>query len=443
MAAAAFLTSAAAQNFVYLNQFATLAEDIQADVTGTYMTVDSTRQVFPTASQFGKVISLRKFNNQTGAEEWSRELVRNENVIFSLNPKVALDFSGVYVSYSEPSVSSALQTRVVVQKYHRDGTLLWRRELATVNNEAAGAVAAANGFVYVATLLQSGSGNQLYRLDPATGAVVGSTPAGPKTLVNGLGADSSGIYLLAGFSPLTVRKFDLNGLPVWVREVGAGSVSGRDLLVHPSGIWAHAYQFSDQKAIVVRFDANGNTLLTDSFQSSSSAGAISPSSLVAVADGVIAAGAVSGGLAGVAGIGLADVYVRKYGFDGAVQSNLVAGQAGFEFFQPQFVFADGALQIGGRSNGTWAGNPPDNGTRALLGRLTLPVPPPQSLTSILDTIPGSSANPLRNRVGAVCNQLDSLLRDLQSQRGKQLPPVPADLAATKVGEAQTLLGCKP
>jgi hypothetical protein len=414
------------QTVTYFHQFATGVENLVADETGTYMIVDDTRLVFNATGLFlpNRALSLRRYNNANGAE--------TDNVA---GLGLALDSTGIYISLTEISP----RRRPVVLKYRRDGTLLWRIELSNSNQERVHNVAAANGFVYAETIRSGAvSVSFIYRIDPATGAILAATESTP-FFAQEFTADSTGLYGLTGGPSGGLRKWDLNGNFVWERKADNGnSLSPEAILAHPTGIYAGGLQFPDGSGVITRFDRDGNRIFSTNIVA---AGQVTIRGLFPAPDGIWATGVALDGLPGLPPIGDNDLFVRKYSFDGTAQSTFLIGQPTFGFFQPEFAVVGGAVQIGGTGFGTWPGNAPDTLRRALLAQVTLPPPPIQSLTSIFNTFPPHSGNSFRNRMGSICNQLSSLVRDLESQRGRQLPAQPADLALGKVGEVQTLLGC--
>ncbi|MCU0244925.1 MAG: hypothetical protein MUC42_00025 [Bryobacter sp.] len=426
---------AVCQDLAYLHQFATIPNDMVADETGVYLTVDDTRAVFPGSNVLNKAITFRKFSLLTGAEEWSRELWTNANLGAGLGAYVAMDFSGIYVSLNVPL--SANTRKATLRKYHRNGSLLWTSEITTSTQESIMAITAANGLVYAITN-SPGVGNILYRIDPNTGAALSVTPAGTSQQVNRLKAGPGGIYSFGSVNPALLRKFDLAGNLVWERAVTPGFTVGLALVVHPTGIYAGGQR--GVEGFLVRFDENGN-VVSNTTIAPNPAGNLSIRDLVAAPDGIFVMGTAAGGFPGQTQFGTLDTFVRKQTFGGDVRQTFVFGSPGFTLSPSASALAGNAFFVYGLTSGTYPGNVPFDFQRAALARINLPEADQRSLASILAEIPSPAGNSLRNRANAICNQLSGLLRDLQNQRGPLISPDQTDLAIAKIGEVQTLMGC--
>lgn len=428
---------AVCQDLAYLHQFATIPNDMVADETGVYLTVDDTRAVFPGSNVLNKAITFRKFSPLTGAEEWSRELWTNANLGAGLGSYVAMDFSGIYVSLNVPLTAST--RKATLRKYHRNGSLLWTSEITTSTQESIMAITAANGLAYAITN-SPGVGNLLYRIDPNTGAALSVTPAGTSQQVNRLKAGPGGIYSFGSVNPALLRKFDLAGNLVWERAVTPGFTVGLALLVHPTGIYAGGSRQSANEGFIVRFDENGNVVSSGSI-APNPGGQVVVNDLTAAADGIFVSGRANGGLPGQIQLGMVDTFIRKQSFAGDVRQTYVLGSPGFTLTPSAAALTGNAFFLYGLTNGTYPGNAPLDNLRAGLARINLPEADQQSLASILAEIPSPAGNSLRNRSNAICSQLSALLRDLQNQRGPAIPAAQADLAIAKIGEVQTLMGC--
>lgn len=427
---------AACQELTYLHQFATIPNDMVADETGIYLTVDDTRALFPASPALNKVITLRKHSVLSGAEEWSRELWTDPNLGVAFGSSVARDFSGIYVSLNVPL--TAATRNPTIRKYRRNGDLLWISELTASTQESIMTIAAANGVVYA--VANSFAGNSLYRVDPNTGAVLSVTPAGSSQQVNRLDAGPGGVYTFGGVNPALLRKFDLAGNFVWERTVMPGSTVGLALLVHPTGVYAGGSRQDASEGYLVRFDENGNVVSSSSI-APNPGGQVVLNDIAAAPDGILLSGRADGGLPGQFQLGTVDTFIRKQSFNGDALQTFVLGSAGF-IFTPSAVAATGdAFFLYGLTTGTYPGNPPFDNLRAGLARIDLPGSEQQSLASILAEITSPAANGPRNRVNAICNQFSSLLRDIQNQRGRLFPASQADLAIAKIGEVETLIGC--
>jgi hypothetical protein len=433
-------TIAVCQDIAYLHQFATLPNDMVADETGVYLTIDDTRTLFPASAVLNKAITFRKFGLLTGAEEWSRELWTNSNFGAGNGAFVAMDFSGIYVSLNEP-LSSATARKATVRKYHRAGSLEWISEITTSTQENIMAITAANGVIYVVTN-SPGVGNILYRLDPNSGAVLSATSGGSSQQVNRLKAGPSGVYSFGSVNPAVLRKFDFAGNFVWERAIAPGFTVGLALLVHPTGIYVGGPRQSDNEAFLVRFDENGN-IVSSSSVASNPGGQVSIRVITAAADGILLTGTATGGLPGQIQKGTTDVFVRKQSFSGDVLQTYILGSPGFLFTPSAAALTGNTFFVYGLTSGTYPGNIPFDSMRAGLARINLPADAQRSLSSILAEIPSPAGNSLRNRANAICNQLSVLPQDIQNQRGPFISADQADLAIAKIGEVQTLMGCTP
>lgn len=428
---------AVCQDLGYLHQFATLPNDMIADETGVYLTVDDTRALYPASAVLNKAITLRKFGLLTGAEEWSRELWTDPNLGAGAGAFVAMDFSGIYVSLN---VSLSPSTRrATLRKYHRDGTLLWTREITLSTQENIMAISAANGVVYAVTN-SPGIGNLLYRLDSNGGSTLSVTPAGTSQQVNRLKAGPGGVYSFGSVNPAVLRKFDLGGNFVWERAVTPGFTVGLALLVHPAGIYAGGSRQDTNEGFLVRFDDHGN-LVSSSSIAPRPGGQVVLNDITGSVDGLFLSGRANGGLPGQVQLGTVDTFVRQQSLNGDIRQTFVLGSPGFAFTPSATALTGSAFVLYGLTTGTYPGNAPFENTRAGLARISLQAGDPRSLASILAEIPSPAGNSLRNRANAICNQLSSLLRDIQNQRGPAIPGSSGDQAIAKIGEVQALMGC--
>lgn len=425
------------QDLAYLHQFATFPNDMVADETGVYLTVDDTRALFPASNVLNKAITFRKFSPLTGAEEWSRELWTDANLGAGLGSYVAMDFSGIYVSLNVPL--SVNTRKATLRKYHRNGSLLWTSEITTSTQESIMAITAANGLVYTITN-SPGVGNLLYRIDPNTGAAISVTPAGTSQQVNRLKAGPGGIYSFGSVNPALLRKFDLAGNFVWERAITPGFTVGLALLVHPTGIYVGGPRQGTNEGFIVRFDENGNVVSSSSI-APNPGGQVVVNDLTAATEGIFVSGRASGGLPGQIQLGMVDTFIQKWSFTGDVRRTFVLGSPGFTLTPLAAALAGNAFFVYGLTSGTYPGNIPFDNQRAGLARINLPEADQRSLASILAEIPNPAGNSFRNRANAICNQLSVLLRDLQNQRGPAVPAEQVDLATAKIGEVQTLMGC--
>lgn len=432
-----------AQELMYANQFGTLANGLAADETGTYLTVDSTRQVFPAPGLFNRALTLRKFNNATGAEEWSRDLFFRADAPLPPTPRVALDAGGVYVSLAVNDVG--FQRKAEVRKFGRDGTPLWTASLSNSTDEAVNDIAVANGVVYAVAFNNNNQG-MLYGVNAETGTILFGTPVETGGFIIGrVVANGSGVYLTYGISPAILAKFSHGGLLEWERELLPTALSADALFAHGTGIYAGGFSFSGQRGYLARFDPEGNRVLELVIEPTQPViDFVEIRTVTADSSGFYVGGRFRGLLDGQ-GTNLPNVpsaYVQKYSFDGELRWTKVIDEGTGTIFQWAGMAAvQGGLQIAGRSEGTFPGNPEDTGARALLARLLLPADPLPSISDILNQLHVAPANGLRGRISGICSQLDGFRRDVQRMRGSQLPLAEAELLLARVGDAQEILGC--
>lgn len=433
-----------AQDLIYAHQFGTLADSLAADETVTYVTVDATRQEFPNAPTFNRAITLRRFDNASGAEEWSREIFRDPNAATSFPTRVALHPSGVYVSVTV--TASNFTRRAQIRKFGRDGTAIWSTQLSTSTQESVTDVTVANGIAY-AIAFKDNNQALLYALNAESGQFLFSSPIGgggsvPRRVV----ADASGVYVLIGFEPLVLAKLTLTGVPVWERELLPTAMTADALFAHGTGIYAGGYSFFGQRGYLARFDSDGNRILTVSIDPSQPVLNFAEIRVVtADSSGFYVGGRFSGLLDGQPTKlpNSPSAYVRKYSFDGQpLWTKIIDEGTGTIFQWAGLAVAQGGLQLSGWSLGTFPGNPEDSASRALVARLSLPTTPLPSVSAILDSLSVAPAGGLKGRVNAICSVLDNFQRDVQRMRGSQLPTAEADLLLARIGEVREVIGCR-
>jgi outer membrane protein assembly factor BamB len=433
-----------AQELVYARQFGSLANGMAADDTGSYVTVDSTRQVFPGSTLLNKAITLRKFSNASGVEEWSREVFTNENAATAFPPRVALDSSGVYVSITVNAPD--LSRRAVVRKFGRDGSPMWSTQLSTSSFEAVIDVATANGVVYAVTVESTNQG-MLYAVNAETGAVGPGQPVGTGDLPRRIVADGSGVYVVFGLTSAVLSKFSHAGVLQWDRQLLPTALSADALFVHATGIYAGGYSFSGQNGFLARYDSDGNLVSTLWIEPDHPVlDFVEIRAVTADSAGFYVGGRFRGTLDGEPTVipNQPSAYARKYSFDGQVVWTKVIDEGTGTIFQlADMAVAQGGLQLTGRSQGTFPGNAEDSGARAILARISLPTAPLLSVSAILDELGAAVAGGFTGRISAICTQLEGLRREVQRSRGTGLPAADADLLISRIGDAEDIIGCRP
>jgi hypothetical protein len=134
-----------------------------------------------------------------------------------------------------------------------------------------------------------------------------------------------------------VRKYDLEGNPIWTRQFGtsaddyvrgvAADSGGVVVAGETGGTLGDQTSSGLSDAFVRRYDAEGNEVWTRQFGTS----AREFIQDVAVdASGIIAVGGTEGALPGQEGAGGFDAFLRRYGFDGEVSWTRQFGNPGTE-----------------------------------------------------------------------------------------------------------------
>jgi hypothetical protein len=129
--------------------------------------------------------------------------------------------------------------------------------------------------------------------------------------------DGSGVYVIGEFSAGTigssnfVRKLDANGSEIWMKQFSAGNLSDAT----GSGDGIHVVGSSSSDAFVRKFDVNGTELWTRTLGSSRVDEAYA---VAADPSGVYVVGYAGDALAGQAGSGGRDAFIRKYDNEGDV-----------------------------------------------------------------------------------------------------------------------------
>jgi hypothetical protein len=284
---------------VWTRQFGSPNDDnvlaIAAETSGLFAAGESDSQL----PDFGRGFLSRY--DTAGNRVWMREI---DN---SRLEAVATDASGVYVA---GTTESALGPEAayggpdaVVRKYTRDGSELWTRQFGSASRDMSTGLAVGGAALYVVGVTESQLPDQVHS---------GS---------------------LDGF----VRKYDLEGNPIWTRQFGtsaddyvrgvAADSGGVVVAGETGGTLGDQTSSGLSDAFVRRYDAEGNEVWTRQFGTS----AREFIQDVAVdASGIIAVGGTEGALPGQEGAGGFDAFLRRYGFDGEVSWTRQFGNPGTE-----------------------------------------------------------------------------------------------------------------
>lgn len=206
--------------------------------------------------------------------------------------------------------------------------------VATANNQVyiggqvSGAIAGQQAFGKSDAFVQAydQNGNVLWTSELGTSA---------KDEVNGVGADSTGVYVggltegafpgqsFLGATDLFVAKYDLNGNQLWLHEYGttgldriqAGASDGTYFYVagYTSGRLEGLPSFGGQDAFVQKWDQNGNLVWTVQFGTSGTDRAYG---VVANAMGVFVCGRTDGTFSGHTSSGGLDAFLAAFDADG-------------------------------------------------------------------------------------------------------------------------------
>jgi len=296
----------------------------------------------------------------------------------------------------------------------------------------------AHGVIYVATAQT----NQLYRLDPNTGNTLSTSPLGFGSTSLYLTASANAVFVVGGFDANNIFAFDLNGNPLWQRQLADGQTvaNAHAALVYGDSLYVAGDPINTGRSILQRFDFSGNLLNSVSIATAST-GFTTAQSLAATSSGILLGGTTSGTIPGSTQIGPNDLFLQNYAANLSLLNTTIIGSPGFSFGDVKLAPVGLSLQIAGTAVGNWPGNSITTPRSAFLARYTLPVITPPSLSEVLDTIQAPSINGFKGRVNSICQQLESLKRDIESNRSNLFSSTQKDAAAASIATAQTALGC--
>ncbi len=289
-----------------------------------------------------------------GNQQWVREFGSSGPSTSTFAHGVAADSSGVYaVGVTDgalPGQTGAANGggSAFIRKYDPKGTELWTREFTVAGNEQANAVAVNSTGVYVvgeaagvfpgAQVDSDGSFNFWVRKYDANGNEKWTSQFGPGQHMRAAAVDSTGVYAVgnmgggalpgqtsSGGYDAFVKKYDLDGNPLWARQFGTGvsdipygagsDGSGVYLVGTTFGILPGQTSSGDYDSYVRKYDAGGNEIWTLQFGSTSDDRA---NGVAANSSGVY-----------IAGNGFAMNYAAKIGFAPVVFDGGVVNNASF------------------------------------------------------------------------------------------------------------------
>jgi Bacterial Ig-like domain (group 3)/PKD domain/SdrD B-like domain len=339
-------------NEVWTRQFGTSASDqafsVAADATGVYVG-GLTSGALPGQTFAGHTDAFVRKYDPSGGELWTYQFGAAGN--FSETEQVnsiAADGSGVYVAgkIGLPNASGGIAD-AFVRKYDTAGNVIWIHQFGTTSQDQATGVTVDDSGIYVAgttggTLpgqIRAGGVDAFVRKLDANGTQVWTRQFGTtaEERINGVAADSSGVYLAgatAGALPgqitsfgfdAFVRKYDAAGEIVWTHQFGTRppfdiapldeatgvAVDGSGVYVVGNAAGTLLGQLANSGPFVRKYDASGGQLWTRQF------GPIATRDDLARAvdaDGnVYVAGEIAGSIAlGQTIAGHVDAFVRKY-----------------------------------------------------------------------------------------------------------------------------------
>jgi uncharacterized protein (TIGR03437 family) len=242
-----------------------------------------------------------------GNQQWVREFGSITPHADVYAHAVAADSSGVYVvGVADGALpgqtgfgnGSCPCGSAFIRKYDPDGTELWTHEFTVAGNEGAYGVAVNSTGVYVvgeaagvfpnANVDSSGSFNFWVRKYDANGNEQWTSQFGPGQHMRAAAVDGTGVYAVgnmgggalpgqtsSGGYDAFVKKYDLNGNPLWARQFGTGASdipygAGSDgngvyLVGNTLGILPGQTSSGGYDAYIRKYDPSGNDLWTLQF----------------------------------------------------------------------------------------------------------------------------------------------------------------------------------
>ncbi len=247
----------------------------------------------------------------SGNQQWVRQFGSSASSTATFAHGVAADASGVYVvGVTDGALPGQMGFgngscpcgSAFIRKYDPSGTELWTHEFTVAGNEGAYGVAVNSTGVYVvgdaagispnAQVDSSGFFNFWVRKYDANGNEQWTSQFGPGQQMRAAAVDGTGVYAVgnmgrgalpgqisSGGYDAFVKKYDLNGNPLWARQFGTGTAdipygAGSDgngvyLVGSTHGILPGQTNFGGYDAYIRKYDPNGNDLWTPQFGSKS------------------------------------------------------------------------------------------------------------------------------------------------------------------------------
>ncbi len=242
-----------------------------------------------------------------GNQQWVREFGSTTPNTSVFAKAVTADSSGVYVvGVADGALPGQMGFgngscpcgSAFIRKYNPDGTELWTHEFSVTGNEGAYGVAVNSTGVYMvgeaagvfpnANVDSSGFFNFWVRKYDANGNEQWTSQFGPGQHMRAAAVDGTGVYAVgnmgggamagqtsSGGYDAFVKKFDLNGNPLWVRQFGTGASdipygAGSDgngvfLVGNTLGILPGQTSAGGYDAYIRKYDTDGNEIWTLQF----------------------------------------------------------------------------------------------------------------------------------------------------------------------------------
>ncbi|OFV99153.1 MAG: hypothetical protein A3H28_01485 [Acidobacteria bacterium RIFCSPLOWO2_02_FULL_61_28] len=311
-------------NVLWTRQFGTAARDgangVAVDGSGSVYVGGYTTGTLPgQLTNAGLYDSFVRKYDTNGTEQWTRQfgqLPTGDDAVHG----VAADSTGVYVGGrllgTLPGQTAAGGYDAFVRKYNGGGTEQWTRQFGTTGNDAVNGLAADSTGVYV------------------TGGTEGALP----------GQTSAGLGVRDAF----VRKYDANGTEQWTRQFGtraqdeAFGVAADASGVHVVGTAGFALPGLPSSTVgqvfARKYDANGAERATQQF---GAGGSEAGTGVAADATGIYVSGHTNGRIPGQTFLGSSDAFAVKLGIpaelivrpEGLKFSGLVGGSADHQALQ--------------------------------------------------------------------------------------------------------------
>jgi uncharacterized protein (TIGR03437 family) len=344
-------------NELWTRQFGTgkpvFAFGVAAGGGGVYAVGQATG-TFPGQMQSLNEQSFVMKYDTSGNQQWVREFGSAASSTATFAHGVAADSSGVYVVGVTDGALPG-QTgfgngggSAFIRKYDPSGTELWTHEFSVTGNEGANGVAVNSTGVYMvgeaagvfpnAKVDSSGFFNFWVRKYDANGNEQWTSQFGPGQHMRAAAVDGTGVYAVgnmgggalpgqtsSGGYDAFVKKYDLNGNPLWARQFGTGAsdipygagsdgngvyLAGTTLGILPGQTTAGNYD-----SYIRKYDTDGNEIWTLQFGTESSDRA---NGVAANSSGVY-----------IAGNTLDQNYAAKIGFGPVVFDGGVVNNASF------------------------------------------------------------------------------------------------------------------